>query len=186
MKATFFATPSDFKKWLENNYKTETELLVGYYKVHTKKPTMSWSESVDQALCYGWIDGIRRKIDDESYSIRFTPRRKDSLWSMVNIKKVEKLKKSGLMTEDGLKAYSYVKSDKSNVYSHDEIKLVELSLEYETIFKENQSAWEFFKDQAPSYRKGIIHWIMSAKQEKTRISRLEKAISASKNQKRIY
>lgn len=179
----FFATPSDFRNWLELNYKTETELLVGFYKVKTRKPSITWSESVDQALCFGWIDGIRRKIDEESYSIRFTPRRKTSIWSDINIKKVEELTKLGLMKDEGLEAFSLRTTNKSNIYSHK--NPVKFALEYEKQFKANNLAWDFFERQAPSYKKGVTHWIMSAKQEKTRLSRLGKLIVESENEKRI-
>lgn len=113
MKPQFFSTPSDFRIWLENNHQTETELLVGFYKVNSGKPSMSWSESVDRAICFGWIDGIRRTVDKESYTIRFTPRKKDSIWSAINIKKVEELSEQGLMKEAGLKAFSLRTENKS-------------------------------------------------------------------------
>lgn len=110
--ATFFATQDDFRAWLESNYETATELIVGYYKVDSGKPSMTWSQSVDQALCFGWIDGIRRSIDFESYCIRFTPRRKNSIWSKINIDKVEVLTNAGLMKPAGLKAFNLRKVDK--------------------------------------------------------------------------
>lgn len=184
MSATFFPTPQDFRDWLDKNHKTEQELLVGFYKVGTKKPSITWSESVDQALCFGWIDGVRKSIDEESYSIRFTPRKPTSIWSVVNIKKIEELTKAGLMKEAGLGAFKLRKEEKSGIYSHEK-EPSKLTLEYENQFKANKKAWEFFEEQAPSYKKVMIHWIMSAKQEKTQISRLEKTISESKNGKRI-
>jgi len=184
MKATFFPDQEKFRAWLENHYQTETELLVGFYKVSTKKPTMSWSESVDQALCFGWIDGIRKTIDEESYSIRFTPRKKSSIWSAINIKKVEQLTKAGLMTEAGKKAFSFRSEERSRIYSHEKETYI-LDPELEKQFKANKPAWHFFEKQAPSYKRVVIHLIMSAKQEKTRISRLEKAINASAEQKRM-
>ncbi len=107
MSPIFFANPSEFRNWLEKNHKTETELIVGFYKVKTGKPSITWSQSVDQALCFGWIDGFRKSIDEETYTIRFTPRRKTSFWSAINIKKTEELTKTGLMTEAGLKAFSF-------------------------------------------------------------------------------
>lgn len=184
MKATFFPTQENFRAWLEKNYQTETELIVGFYKVSSKKPTMSWSESVDQALCFGWIDGIRKTIDGESYSIRFTPRKKSSIWSVINIKKVEQLTKAGLMTEAGKKAFELKSEERSGIYSHEKEAYI-LDPELEKQFKANKPAWDFFEKQAPSYKRVVIHVIMSAKQEKTRISRLEKAITASAQQKRI-
>lgn len=158
--------------------------MVGYYKVGTKKPSITWSESVDQALCFGWIDGVRRTIDDESYCIRFTPRKANSIWSAINIQKVEKLSKSGRMTPAGLKAFALRKEDKSRVYSHEKTP-AKLAPPYEKQFKKNKSAWDFFQQQAPSYKKVILHWIMSAKQEKTQLSRLEKAINTSAEKRRI-
>ncbi len=184
MQQTFFPTPEDFRDWLDKNHKTEQELLVGFYKVGTKKPSITWSESVDQALCFGWIDGVRKSIDEESYSIRFTPRKATSIWSVVNIKKIEELTKAGLMQEAGLEAFKLRKEERSGIYSHEK-EPSKLTSEYENQFKANKKAWEFFEEQAPSYKKVMIHWIMSAKQEKTQISRLEKTILESENGKRI-
>ncbi|OPC02364.1 bacteriocin-protection protein [Elizabethkingia ursingii] len=184
MKPQFFSTQSDFRTWLEDNHLTEAELLVGFYKVNSKKPSMSWSESVDQALCFGWIDGVRKSMDEESYTIRFTPRKKDSIWSAINIKKVEELSGQGLMKEAGLKAFSLRTENKSRIYSHEK-EPVPLHPDFETQFQKNKMAWNFFTTQAPSYKKVMIHWIMSAKQEKTQLSRLEKVIQESEQQKRL-
>jgi len=145
---------------------------------------MSWSESVDQALCFGWIDGVRKTIDDESYTIRFTPRKKTSIWSSINIKKIEELTKAGLMKEAGQKAFDLRSEERSRIYSHEKEPAV-LNPEFEKQFKTNKIAWEYFNHQAPSYKKVMIHWIMSAKQEKTQISRLEKTIQVSAEQKRM-
>ncbi|MEP6805493.1 MAG: YdeI/OmpD-associated family protein [Flavobacterium sp.] len=184
MKPTFFPTQTKFREWLEKHHQKETELLVGFYKVNSKKPSMSWSESVDQALCFGWIDGVRRSIDDESYSIRFTPRKKSSIWSAINIKKIEDLTKAGLMTPEGEKAFALRSEEKSGIYSHEKEPSI-LDPDFEKQFKANKIAWEYFNTQAPSYKKVMIHWIMTAKQEKTRISRLEKTINISAEQKRM-
>jgi uncharacterized protein YdeI (YjbR/CyaY-like superfamily) len=184
MTPTFFSTQEKFRTWLEKHHQKETELLVGFYKVNSKKPSMSWSESVDQALCFGWIDGVRKSIDEDSYSIRFTPRKKSSIWSAINIKKIENLTKSGLMKEAGLKAFELRSEEKSGIYSHEKEPSV-LTPEFEKQFKINKLAWEFFEKQAPSYKKVMIHWIMTAKQEKTQISRLEKTINISAEQKRM-
>lgn len=184
MNIIFFENQLKFREWLENNYKKETELFVGFYKVNSGKPSMTWSESVDQALCYGWIDGVRKSINEESYCIRFTPRRPNSIWSAINIKKVEFLTKSGAMKPEGLKAFALRKEENSYTYSHEK-EAAEFSSEYLKLFKQNKAAWEFFIKQAPSYQKVMTHWIMSAKQEKTRLSRLEKTISASEHQKRV-
>lgn len=184
MTPTFFPTQEKFRAWLEKHHEKETELLVGFYKVKSKKPTMSWSESVDQALCFGWIDGIRKSIDEESYTIRFTPRKKSSIWSAINIKKIEELTKAGLMKEAGIRAFEHKSEERSKVYSHEREAYI-LDSDLEKQFKANKKAWEYFTNQAPSYKKVMIHWIMSAKQEKTRIARLEKAINISAEQKRM-
>ena len=184
MSPTFFETQEQFRAWLEDNHLSSKELIVGYYKVGTGKPSMTWSQSVDQALCFGWIDGVRRTVDEESYCIRFTPRRKTSIWSAINVKKVEELTKKGLMKPEGLKAFEHLDEKKSLIYSYEtQIKTLDPSLENQ--FKANSVAWDFFSKQAPSYRKVTIHWIMSAKQEKTRLSRLEKTIEFSTQQKRL-
>ena len=184
MIPTFFPKPSEFRKWLQKNHKKETELLAGFYKVSSGKLSITWSQSVDEALCFGWIDGVRKNINEESYSIRFTPRRSTSIWSAINIKKVEELTKAGLMTSDGLKAFSLRTENKSKIYAYEK-EPVTLDPAYEKLFKKNKLAWEFFTKQAPSYKKQMIHRIMSAIQEKTRLSRLEKIIAESEAQRRI-
>jgi uncharacterized protein YdeI (YjbR/CyaY-like superfamily) len=182
--ASFFETQEEFRKWLETHHEKETELIVGYYKVGSGKPSMNWSQSVDQALCFGWIDGIRKSIDKESYSIRFTPRRNTSNWSAINIKKVEALNKAGLMKAAGIKAFKLRKESKSGIYTY-ENDVVSLDSNYEKQFRKDELAWDFFIKQAPSYQRAIIRWIMSAVQEKTRKSRLEKTIKESRQQKRV-
>jgi uncharacterized protein YdeI (YjbR/CyaY-like superfamily) len=185
MNTVFFINQNDFRKWLEENHKTSSEIIVGYFKVGTPKFNMTWSESVDQALCFGWIDGIRKSIDNESYCIRFTPRKKNSIWSKVNINKVEKLIEQGIMQEEGLKAFSFRKDEKSAIYSF-ENKAEELSEDFLDIFKLNSSAWDYFVSQSQSYKKTTIHWINSAKQNSTKLSRLEKVIIASTHYKRVW
>lgn len=182
--ATFFEDQHKFREWLEENHNKETELIVGFYKVKSGKPTMSWSESVDQALCFGWIDGIRKSIDAESYSIRFTPRKPDSIWSTININKIEALTKAGLMKPEGLQIFAVRKEEKSSIYSHEK-ENIEFTSEFLELFQKNKVAWTYFANQAPSYTKVITHWIMSAKREETRRSRLEKTIAASGQQKRL-
>jgi uncharacterized protein YdeI (YjbR/CyaY-like superfamily) len=184
MAPTFFPTQTDFRHWLEKNHRTAPELLVGFYKVGSGKPSMSWPESVDQALCFGWIDGVRRSIDSESYSIRFTPRKSTSIWSAINIHKVAALTDSGLMTPAGEKAFSFRKEHKSKIYSYEK-EAAALDSDYETQFKNHTAAWDFFQKQAPSYKKLVIHWIMDAKQEKTRLSRLEKLIAESGEERKL-
>ena len=184
MTPTFFAKPSDFRKWLKKNHKKETELLVGFYKVGTGKESISWSQSVDEALCFGWIDGVRKSIDKDSYCIRFTPRRSTSIWSAINIKKVEALTKQGLMKPAGLASFEKREEKKSRIYAYEK-DLISLNKNYEKKFKTNKKAWTFFKSQAPSYQKVLVHWIMSAKQEATQISRLEKLINSSEAGKKV-
>jgi len=145
---------------------------------------MTWSESVDQALCYGWIDGVRRSIDQESYSIRFTPRKPTSIWSNVNIQKVSELTAAGLMQPAGLSAFEKRSASKSGIYSFENAPK-QLTSAYTKIFKANVKAWKFFNDQPPGYRKLCIDYIMNAKQEKTQLSRLEKLIEASAAERRV-
>jgi len=184
VKAKFFKDAPAFRKWLEKHAATEKELLVGFYKVGTGKPSINWPESVDQALCFGWIDGIRKSIDSDSYSIRFTPRKPNSIWSAINIQKVADLTEKQLMTTAGLNAFQLRKPEKSGIYSFESAHK-ELTPEFTEIFRSNPPAWTFFMAQAPYYRKMIHHWVLSAKQEKTRLSRLEKLIQASTKQQRI-
>ena len=178
MTPIFFAKQSDFRKWLQKNHKTESELLVGFYKVGSGKPSMTWSQSVDEALCFGWIDGVRKSIDEDRYQIRFTQRRPGSNWSAVNIKKIEELTKKGLMQPAGLAAFEKRTENKSRVYSFEREK-AELTKDFIRQFKANKKAWEYFQALAPSYRKISTHWVMSAKQESTRIKRLNQLISDS-------
>lgn len=183
-KPTFFATPLLFRKWLEKNYDKQTELIVGFYKVNSGKPSMNWSQSVDQALCFGWIDGIRKSIDNDSYLIRFTPRKPTSIWSAVNIKKVEELLEQGLMMPAGIASYNLRKDHKSKIYSY-EIGEVKLSAEFEKTFKANKKAWTFFHSLPLSYRKPAINWVMSAKQPSTKIKRLHQLILDSESSRKI-
>ena len=184
MNPVYFQDQNEFRKWLEKNHDKKTEIIVGYYKVGTGKSSMTWSESVDQAICFGWIDGIRRSVDNERYCNRFTPRRRTSIWSNVNIKKVEELKKKGLMKKPGLEVFNNRKESKSGIYSFE--NEARLNDNFETIFKANKNAWDFFVKQAHSYQKTRLHWIMSAKQETTKISRLNKLIQASENSNRLF
>lgn len=180
----FFENQLVFRDWLQQNHETANELIVGFYKISSHKPSLTWSQSVDQALCFGWIDGVRRTIDDESYCIRFTPRKSTSIWSAINIKKVEELQKLGSMKPEGQKAFDLRKEDRSKIYSHEK-EPVKLEPAYEKQFKTNKIAWDFFNAQAPSYKKIMIYWIMNAKQEKTRLARLEKTITYSEQKKRV-
>ncbi|MCE1164223.1 MAG: YdeI/OmpD-associated family protein [Bacteroidetes bacterium] len=178
MKPVFFSGRNSFRKWLEKNHSVKKEVIAGFYKIGTGRKSMIWSESVDEALCFGWIDGIRRKYDDESYTIRFTPRNPKSNWSLVNINKVKRLKKLGLMRPAGLKAYRYFDERAKENYSY-EIPALELTHDYEKSFRKNKKAWDWFSKMPPSYRKVCVKWVMTAKQEATRLKRLNELIGDS-------
>ena len=184
MKPVFFKRPSDLRKWFEKNAGTATQLLIGFYRVATGKPSITWSQSVDEALCFGWIDSVRNSIDEESYCIRFTPRKPGSIWSAVNIKKVAELKKLGLMKPKGLELFAMMDKNKLQTYSF-ERSVVEFSSQSEKIFKANKKAWQFFQQMPPSYKKPATNWVMSAKQEATKLSRLTTLISDSEQGKKI-
>ena len=183
MKPRFFATPAAFRAWLEKNHAKEKELLVGFYKRESGKPSMTWPESVDEALCFGWIDGVRKRIDDVSYTIRFTPRRKGSIWSRINVDKVEALKKAGKMTPAGLEAYSWRTQAKTQIYAYEQ-RGSDFPGEYEDRLRANKKAWEFFSSQAPWYQRNVKHWVSSAKREETREKRLKDLIASSAAGKR--
>lgn len=183
MEPTFFETQADFGRWLKAHAGTETELLVGFYKTGSGKSSITWPQSVDEALCFGWIDGVRKSLGPESYTIRFTPRKPTSIWSAVNIKKVAELTEKGLMQPAGLAAYAKRKEERSAIYAFENEEMV-LKPEYEQQFKANKNAWEFFQKQAPWYKKTSFHRIMTAKQEKTQLSRLEALIKASEKGER--
>jgi len=185
MNPVYFQDQDEFRKWLEKNHNKESEIIAGYYKVGTGKPSMTWSQSVDQAICFGWIDGIRRSIDKERYCIRFTPRKLKSIWSNVNIKKVEELKQKGLMKKPGLDVYNNRSVSKSGIYSF-ENGIIKLDDDFEKLFKANKKAWDFFEKLAPSYRKTRSYWVMSAKQQATKISRLNKLIIASEKHNKLF
>jgi uncharacterized protein YdeI (YjbR/CyaY-like superfamily) len=184
MKPIFFLTPSDFRGWLSEHQATERELLVGFWKKGSGEPSMTWSESVDEAICFGWIDGIRKRIDDRSYAIRFTPRRPGSIWSHVNIARAEELIRQGRMGPAGLAAYEVRRENRSGVYSYEQ-RRPRLEEPYERILKRDESAWSFFQAQPPSYRKAVGWWIVSAKKEETRLRRLEKLRAFSARGQRV-
>lgn len=178
MDVLFFPTPKDFRDWLDANHDKQTEQWVGFYKKATKIPSITWPESVDQALCYGWIDGIRKSIDEKSYKIRFTPRKPKSHWSNVNIKKIEELISSGQMKEPGLAAWEKRTEENSGKASFEQDKVV-LAKAYEKKLKANKKAWQYFSNATPSYRKQTTWWVMSAKKEETRLRRLSILIQSS-------
>jgi len=180
----FFKTPPAFRKWLEAHQATSKELWVGFYKKGSGKPSIDWPQSVDEALCFGWIDGIRKSIDEESYQIRFTPRKPRSVWSAVNIRNVERLVKEKRMRPAGLKAFEVRKEYRSGIYSYEQ-RSAELVEPYLGKLKRNQAAWKFFQAQPAGYRKQMNWYVVSAKQEETRIKRLEILINASAKGRRL-
>jgi uncharacterized protein YdeI (YjbR/CyaY-like superfamily) len=184
LKPKFFRTATDFGTWLGKNHATATELWVGFYKKDSRKPSITWPESVDQALCFGWIDGIRKRVDGISYQIRFTPRRRGSIWSAINIKRAEELVRQKQMRPAGIKAFAARIENKSGIYSYEQ-RSTELQQPYAKLLKKNKAAWNFFRTQSPSYRKIIGWWIITAKKEETRMARLTKLISESAKGKRL-
>ena len=184
MPPRFFKTPAAWRKWLAAHHATTKELWVGFYKKDSGKPSITWPESVDEALCFGWIDGIRKSIDEQSYKIRFSPRRASSIWSAVNIRNAEKLIKEKRMQPAGSKAYEARKEYRSGIYAYEQ-RSPELVEPYVGKLKRNQAAWKFFQAQPPGYRKVMNWWIVSAKQEETRLKRLEKLIKESAQGRRI-
>lgn len=179
MEPTFFPTPEDFRAWLQANHDKESELLVGFYKKGSGTPSITWPESVDEALCYGWIDGIRRNAGEDAYTIRFTPRKKKSTWSAVNIKRVAELTETGRMQPAGLKAFQAREESNSRIYSYESKDQAALDPAMEERLRANEKAWSFFQAQPPGYRKTVTHWLMSAKQEATRLRRLDQLITDS-------
>lgn len=182
---TFFASAQDFRRWLEANAAGASELLVGFHKVGSARPSMSWPESVDEALCFGWIDGVRKRIDDEAYAIRFTPRKRTSIWSAVNMRKFEVLRAQGRMTPAGEAAFAYRKDSKSVVYAYEQAGTAELSPQELQAFKNAQEAWAFFASTPPSYRKVLLHWVTTAKKAETRASRFAQLLAACAAGKRL-
>jgi uncharacterized protein YdeI (YjbR/CyaY-like superfamily) len=181
---TFFATQSDFRKWLMKNHDNARELIVGFYKTTSGKQSITWTESVDQAICFGWIDGVRQSIDKESYFIRFTPRKPKSIWSAINIQKVETLISVGLMQPSGLAVFNLREEGRSKIYSYEKEKII-LSDKYEEIFRANKKAWANFQAMPKSYIQPAIHWVMSAKQEPTSEKRLNELIRDSEAGRKI-
>ena len=184
MKPIFFETPAELRRWLERNHDKAAELLVGFYKKDSGRRSITWPESVDEALCFGWIDGVRKRIDDVSYTIRFTPRKRGSNWSAVNIRRVGELTKLGLMQPAGLKAFEARAAEKSAIYAYENAPK-ELPAAEEKKFRANRKAWTYFNAQAPSYRRVAIYWVMSAKREETRARRLALLIDDSGHERRL-
>jgi uncharacterized protein YdeI (YjbR/CyaY-like superfamily) len=172
------------RAWLEEHHASEDELIVGFHKVGTGRPSLTWSEAVDQALCFGWIDGVRRSVDEGRYTQRFTPRRRGSNWSKVNVDKVEALRKQGLMTAAGLAAYEARRPETTSSYSYERAQAAFTPAMLRT-FRADEAAWEFFSAQPPGYRRTATHWVMSAKREETRERRLAQLVTDSAAGRRL-
>jgi uncharacterized protein YdeI (YjbR/CyaY-like superfamily) len=176
MKPMFFATPAAFRAWLQEHHATAKELLVGFYKTGSGRPSITWPQSVDQALCFGWIDGVRHSLGPESYTIRFTPRRARSTWSVVNTRRFAALKKEGLVAAAGLAAYGKRDEKRSGLYSFEQRKKMKLSPAQRKEFQAHEKAWAFFQSRPPWYQRAATFWVIDAKKEETRERRLRTLI----------
>ncbi|MDB5875206.1 MAG: bacteriocin-protection protein [Ramlibacter sp.] len=182
---TFFKTPAAFRAWLAKHAKTEQELVVGFYKRDSGRPSITWQESVDEALCVGWIDGVRKRIDEDSYQIRFSPRKRGSNWSAINIAKVESLERQGRMKATGRAAFAHRNEEKSRIYSYEQVAQAEFPAADKARFRAHKAAWKFFEAQPAGYRHQMIWRIVSAKRETTRESRLARLIEACAEGRRL-
>ena len=185
MQPVFFATPTEFRKWLVRHHASEQELWVGFYKKGTGRQSITWPEAVDEALCFGWIDGIRKSIDAESYTNRFTPRRTTSNWSEINTRRISELIAAGRVEPAGLRAFEARKPEKTGVYSFEQRRAPALAPDALKSFKADADAWRFFQAQPPGYRRLTTWWVVSAKQEATRARRLKMLIDHSAEGRRI-
>lgn len=183
-KPKFFASPADFRRWLDENHASARELLVGFHKKASGKKSITYPEALDEALCFGWIDGVRKSLNETSYTIRFTPRTPKSIWSLINVKHIERLKDQGRMHPAGLNAFAQRDPKRTGIYSFENTPR-ELSAAYEKKFRANKSAWKFFTAQPPFFRKTVAFWIMSAKKEETRLRRLQQLIETSAKGMRV-
>lgn len=181
----FFETPAKFRAWLRKNHAKASELWVGYRRKDSGRKSITWPESVDEALCHGWIDGIRKRIDAESYAIRFTPRKPTSIWSAVNLGRVQVLIAEGRMQPAGMKAFEARREDRTAIYAFERKTAPELTPEETKTFRANAKAWTFFQSQPPGYRRLSLHWIVSAKRPETRTKRLATLIADSANELRL-
>jgi uncharacterized protein YdeI (YjbR/CyaY-like superfamily) len=184
MKPTFFKSGADFRAWLERHHRASTELLLGFYKTGSRKGGITYKEALDEALAFGWIDGIRRTLDDDSYTIRFTPRKAKSIWSAVNIRRVKELVAAKRMTDAGLAAFAERDEKRSAIYSY-ERAAAKLDAGSVKRFKADTAAWTFYRAQAPWYQRTTAHWVVSAKRPETRARRLATLIRHSRNRERI-
>jgi uncharacterized protein YdeI (YjbR/CyaY-like superfamily) len=185
MEARFFATPAAFRKWLKANHAREKELWVGFHKVTTGKRSLAWSESVEEALCAGWIDGVRKRIDDGNYMIRFTPRKPSSTWSAVNIKRMAVLVEDGRALPAGIAAFARRSAKKSGIYSYEQRDFAKLDAAQAKQFRANRAAWKYFQAEAPWYRRTVTFWVASAKREETRARRFATLVASCAKGQRI-
>jgi uncharacterized protein YdeI (YjbR/CyaY-like superfamily) len=174
----FFRTPADWRRWLERHHADAIELWVGFHKRDSGKPSITWPESVDEALCFGWIDGVRKRLNGTSYVIRFTPRKRDSTWSLVNTRRVKALIQAGRMRPAGLEAFRARRPEKSGTYSF-ENRPQRLPSKYQQPLRANPAAWAYYRARPPWYQRTVCHWIVSAKKEETRLRRLAALIQDS-------
>jgi uncharacterized protein YdeI (YjbR/CyaY-like superfamily) len=181
----FFASPVEWRAWLEKHHADKRELWVGFYKRGSGRPSITWPEGVDGALCFGWIDGVRKSIDAISYKIRFTPRKPRSVWSAININRVAELLKSGLMHSAGLAAFENRDDARSAIYAYEQRKTAKLPALFEKKFREHAGAWKFFRSQPPWYQRTSTYWVISAKREETRLKRLATLIDCSAGKRNI-
>ena len=184
-KPVFFSTLADWRAWLESNHASEPEVWVGFYKRDSGRPSITWPESVDGALCFGWIDGVRHSIDAISYKIRFTPRKRRSIWSAINVKRATELSGQGLMHAAGRAAFESRDDDRTAIYAYEQRKTAVLPSAFEKEFRANLAAWKFFQSQPPWYQRTSTFWVASAKKEETRRKRFETLISDSAHQRTI-
>ena len=184
MNPVFFKTSVEFRAWLRNNHSRATELWVGFYKTSSSNKGIMYPEALDEALCYGWIDAVRKNVDDNRWTIRFTPRKPTSIWSVVNIKHVKRLIRLGRMKPPGLQAFHRRDKEKSKIYSY-EVRDRPLEPKYAKRFKADPRAWKYFCSQAPSYQKVARRWIIAAKQEETRMRRLDFLLEASRTGQKL-
>lgn len=184
-RASYFATPAAWRAWLGDHHAEANEVLVGFHKRGTGKPSITWPESVDEALCFGWIDGVRKRVDDARYTIRFTPRKPKSIWSAINIARVKELSAAGKMHPAGLAAFAARADERSAIYSYEQRKTAKLDDAAERRFRADDAAWAWFSAQAPWYRRTAVHWVISAKREQTRERRLATLIDDSRRGRAI-
>ncbi len=178
MKPTFFRTPADWRRWLERHHADRNELWVGFHKRDSGKPSITWPQSVDEALCFGWIDGVHKRLDGTSYVIRFTPRKPDSNWSLVNLRRVKALSKEGRMRSPGLKVFRARRLERSGISSF-ETRPQTLPARYLRLLRANPAAWAYYRGRPPGYQRLVNFWILSAKKDETRLKRLALLIKDS-------